>query len=56
MVDGANLVAFEQLRFDDIESLAFGRGQHERFVGRNSAVNVGADCEAASSGKVVIFR
>ena len=29
MVDRADAVAFEQLRFDDVEALAFGRRQHD---------------------------
>src|ERR1700745_4275676 len=31
MISGANLVAFEELRFDDIQIFSAWRGQHERF-------------------------
>ena len=33
MVEGADAIAFEQLGFDDVESLAFGRGEHDGIAG-----------------------
>ncbi len=33
VVDGADAVAFEQLRFDDVEAFASGSGQRYGFVG-----------------------